>query len=456
MFADIKHRMYKIRAVNFIIKRDFNDVVEENTDFVAAIVRKFVKDPETVKDLTQEIFLRAYTNYERYTEDGKIRAWLAVIANNMLKNHYKAEQYQTSHLVLSPVEYISAELLPPENMPEDIVIQRDILDRITKIINSLPEKQRDVIIYSYFYDYSEKEIAAIQDMTLSAVKSAKYFGLEKVRKLMGPDYYGGAANKYNYNINRKLGRYKMLKSYAYNNSGLSENTELKKDSIIEGISPTKKEISDISRLLNISEDTVKALTIGDIDKVKKDTWWASAKFNDKLNVMIEPDNLLICHDGKPGEYDGLMRDISKIWALVNVPGYINLDFMDICKVMNGATAASIGSGRGKGESKAGSVYKAFEASPLLANNINKSQGVIVSVTASTDIKLDDIDDCLRKLHNNAHPDAMIIIGVSFDEELHDEIVATIMCADKPVEKGQDKPALTNQGFLDYLKERKNT
>ena len=99
------------------MKKDFNEIVEENTEFVISIVRKFVKDAETVKDLTQEIFLRAYTNYERYNEGGKIRAWLAVIATNMLKNHYKSEEYRNNHVVLSPIEYISEELLPYGNMP---------------------------------------------------------------------------------------------------------------------------------------------------------------------------------------------------------------------------------------------------------------------------------------------------------------------------------------------------
>ena len=47
----------------FKIKQDFNDVVRENTGFVTSIVKKFVKNPEIIKDLTQEIFIRAYQSY---------------------------------------------------------------------------------------------------------------------------------------------------------------------------------------------------------------------------------------------------------------------------------------------------------------------------------------------------------------------------------------------------------
>ena len=418
--------------MNFIIKRDFNEIVEENTDFVAAIVKKFVRDPETVKDLTQEIFLRAYMNYERYTEEGKIRAWLAVIANNMLKNHYKAEQYQNSRFIFSPIEYISDELLPFKALPEDIVIQQDFLAQITKIINTLPEKQRNAIIYSYFYDYSEKEIAAIQDMTLSAVKSAKYFGLEKVRKLIGSDYDGGENKKYKLN---KFGRYKMVKCYKYDSSIFTEHTDLQKDSLIELISPTKKYISDVAKFLEhdksvnkrlfSGEDTIKALVNGDFNKID----YPATRVNDSLNVaFLEVEYILVSHEEKTDKNKDTLKHLSKIGTLLNVPGYINLDYADVHKMIKGAKALYTGAGAGKGENKRNSVETAL-SSPLLANNIDKSSEIIVNVTASPDIHVDDIDAVASKIHKNANK-ANIIFGVNFDNEMIDEMNVTIIASDK--------------------------
>ena len=148
-----------------------------------SIVRKFVRNPEIVKDLTQEIFIRAYLNYDYYTENGKIKSWLSVIANNKLKNYYKAEQYRNEW-----VEFLSFEdftsVTSKEETPENITEQKDFTEQVVKIINTLPQKQRDAVFYSVFYNYSENEIAAMQNIPVGSVKSAKHYGLEKVKKLI--------------------------------------------------------------------------------------------------------------------------------------------------------------------------------------------------------------------------------------------------------------------------------
>ena len=388
-----------------------------------------------MKDLTQEIFFKAYRNYEKYTENGKIRAWLAVIAHNMLKNHYKAEQYQNSYVVLSPIEYISDELLPSKNMLEDIVIQQEFLDKIMKIINSLPEKQRDVIIYSCLYDYSEKEIASIQNMSLSAVKSAKYFGLQKVRKFIGEDYEYDADTNKKHKVN-KYGRYKMIKCYTYaDNGNFTEHTELQRDSLIELISPSEKEIAEVAKFLEyydvnrggkISEDIIKALVNGEFDKIKS----PATKVNGVLNILVEREYIIICHDGKIDEHRKIIENLSKIWTLLNVPGYINLDFLDVSMLMSGAKAAYAGSGRGRGENKAAAVENALSSSPLLAENISKACGIIFDISASPNIKLDDVDIIGSEIFKRSSGNCPLIFGVSFDNELNDELIVTIIAVDK--------------------------
>lgn len=430
--------MDKIFAgASHISKQDFNAVVEENTDFVMAIVKKFVKNPETAKDLAQEIFLRAYLSYERYVEDGKIRAWLSVIANNMLKNHYKTEEYQNSFVCLSPIEYISDELLPSQSLPEDIIIQQDLLGKIMKTINCLPEKQRDAIIYSYLYGYSDKEISAIQDMTLSAVKSAKHFGLQKVKKLMAADYTAGIPSTKKHKLNNKFGRYKVIKSYTYDNENgkFTEHTKLQKESVIELVSPSQKEIEEVAEFLKnnggdenakLGEKSVKALISGDFDKI--DVHAAAARVNGALNVMILAEYIIISHDGKNGEYRETVQDLCSIWALTAVSGYINLDYMDLCHIMRGAKTAVIASGRGKGENKSDAGTNAL-ASPFLSN-INNAKGLIISMVAAPGTGQNDIDNILNKIKSSVSRDADIIFGVNFARELSDEIIATVMVTNR--------------------------
>jgi len=175
-----------------------------------------------VKDLTQEIFIRAYLNYDYYTEDNRIQAWLAVIARNKLKDYYKSEKYQNSYIAFSPLDE-STDTMPES--PEAIVMQKDFTDRIIAIINTLPPKQRDVIMYSYFYDYSENEIAKMQNISVGTVKSAKHYGLEKVKKLITENnLIIGKAN--NMNKLNKQEAYSLLYQYAKNQISNEDKTAI--------------------------------------------------------------------------------------------------------------------------------------------------------------------------------------------------------------------------------------
>ena len=186
-------------------KKIFDDVVRENTALVVSIVQKYVKNPETVKDLTQEIFIRAYRSYDLYVEQGKIQSWLAMIARNKLKNYYKRSSNETNVLSL---DYIHSEdsgsmnlynlVSPEQEMPEDIVIRNEFVDRIINIINTLPPKQRDVIMYRYFYNYSIEEVSQLTNMSAGSIKSAGYYGLQKVKNLIDADEnIGNNLNKNN-------------------------------------------------------------------------------------------------------------------------------------------------------------------------------------------------------------------------------------------------------------------
>ena len=192
-----------------------------------------MRNPEIVKDLTQEIFIRAYLNYENYVEEGKIRAWLSVIAHNKLKNYYKAEKYHNERVIFSPLEFYENESLASDESTEEIIIQKDFSDRIIAVINTLPPKQRDVIIYSYLYGYTENKIAEMKNISVGSVKSAKHYGLKKVKNLF---------TEGNNNMNR-LEAYSLL--YQYAKGQISQEDKL----AVEEYMKTDEESKDIAEAL---------------------------------------------------------------------------------------------------------------------------------------------------------------------------------------------------------------
>ena len=124
--------------------------------------------------------------------------------------------------------------------------------------------------------------------------------------------------------------------------------------------------------------------------------------------------------------DVLRRGVQSVSELINVPGFINLDFADVTSIMKNAGYAHMGVGSAKGTDKAQVAAMQAISSPLLETNITGATGVLVSITASEDIQLDEIDAASNMIYEEAHPDANIIWGAAFDPSLQDEMRVTVI------------------------------
>ena len=124
--------------------------------------------------------------------------------------------------------------------------------------------------------------------------------------------------------------------------------------------------------------------------------------------------------------DVLRRGVQSISDLINVPSFINLDFADVTSVMKDAGYAHMGVGSATGKDKTELAAKAAISSPLLETAMEGARGILISISASPDIGLEDVDTATTMISNEADPDANIIFGVAFDPELEDEMKITIV------------------------------
>ena len=124
--------------------------------------------------------------------------------------------------------------------------------------------------------------------------------------------------------------------------------------------------------------------------------------------------------------DVLRHGVQSISELINVPGLVNLDFADVSSVMKDAGLAHMGVGEATGKDKAEMAAKAAISSPLLETSIAGATGILVSITGSPDIGLDDVIQASTMVSAEAHPDANIIWGANFDPELEDKMKVTII------------------------------
>lgn len=122
----------------------------------------------------------------------------------------------------------------------------------------------------------------------------------------------------------------------------------------------------------------------------------------------------------------LRQGVQSISDLILTSALINLDFADVSKIMKDAGNAHMGVGRASGKDKAEMAAAAAISSPLLETTIAGATGVIINITASPDIGLDEVDAASHKVIEAADPNANIIWGVALNNDLEDEMIVTVI------------------------------
>ena len=126
--------------------------------------------------------------------------------------------------------------------------------------------------------------------------------------------------------------------------------------------------------------------------------------------------------------DVLKKGVQSITDLINTPAVVNLDFADVVSIMKDMGLAHMGVGRASGKDKAIVAAQSAVSSPLLETSIKGAKGIIINITASPDITLEDVDAAATEVTRAADADATanIIWGAAFDENMNDEIMVTVI------------------------------
>ena len=137
--------------------------------------------------------------------------------------------------------------------------------------------------------------------------------------------------------------------------------------------------------------------------------------------------------------DVLRQGVQSISDLIKLPGLVNLDFADVTAVMKDAGYAHMGVGRASGKDKAEAAANMAISSPLLETAINGAKGVIINITSSPDIGLEEIEPASSMITKQAHEDANIIWGAAFDETMEDEMSVTVIATGCSTHDGSPAP-----------------
>ena len=144
--------------------------------------------------------------------------------------------------------------------------------------------------------------------------------------------------------------------------------------------------------------------------------------------------------------DVLRQGVQSISELINVTAMVNLDFADVTTVMSDAGCAHMGVGIATGRDKAEEAAKAAITSPLIETSMENARGVILSITGSPDIGLEEVETASTIISEMVHPDATIIWGLQLDDTLEDTMRVTVIATGL----GDSKKADNKDNALDTI------
>lgn len=147
----------------------FEKLYDKYVKLVYHITYSYTRCKEDAEDLTIEVFTKVYNNLDKYEERQKLKEWISEIARNTALNFVT------------------------RNKMKDVIFDDEVVDSVhsydsthTELID-LFEKRLDngtkqIMIMKFIYNYTFKEIAKVNNMTLGKVQGLYYDGIEKLRK----------------------------------------------------------------------------------------------------------------------------------------------------------------------------------------------------------------------------------------------------------------------------------
>jgi cell division protein FtsZ len=147
--------------------------------------------------------------------------------------------------------------------------------------------------------------------------------------------------------------------------------------------------------------------------------------NEKLLTVLGRDVTLLSAFKQAN--DVLLGAVQGIADLITRPGLINVDFADVRTVMSEMGMAMMGTGTARGDDRAVAAAEAAINNPLLDDvNLAGACGILVNVTAGTNLTMREFDDIGQVIHEFASEDATVVVGTALDPELKDDVRVTVV------------------------------
>jgi RNA polymerase sigma factor (sigma-70 family) len=160
-------------------------LVHRYKDKIFSSIHFLVKDKFLAEDLFQDVFIKIIDTIRnnRYTEEGKFLPWAMRIAHNLCVDHFRKVK-RTPAVRTSDDRDIFELINMSEEGADHKMVQGQSYDRVRKLLDMLPDEQREVIVLRHYADLSFKEIAQMTNCSINTSLGRMRYGLINMRKML--------------------------------------------------------------------------------------------------------------------------------------------------------------------------------------------------------------------------------------------------------------------------------
>ncbi|NVJ87243.1 MAG: sigma-70 family RNA polymerase sigma factor [Algoriphagus sp.] len=163
----------------------FDLLVDRYKTKVYTTILLIVKDQDLAEDLLQDVFVKVVNtlNSDKYNEEGKFQPWIMRIAHNLAVDHFrKARRYPV--IVMEDGSSLFNSLRFAEGNAEDEQVKEEEIAMVRRLIDELPEAQKEVLIMRHYMDMSFQEIADKTGVSINTALGRMRYALIHLRKMM--------------------------------------------------------------------------------------------------------------------------------------------------------------------------------------------------------------------------------------------------------------------------------
>ncbi|MBR9861109.1 sigma-70 family RNA polymerase sigma factor [bacterium] len=160
-------------------------LINRHKDRIFTTIYLIVKDSYIAEDLFQETFIKVIKNLKKkkYNEEGKFLPWVTRIARNLAIDHFRKKQ-RMPMVTDSHGDDVFRKMKISTETREQTIIRTEREDEVRRMINQLPDEQRQVLILRHYGELSFKEIADLTDVSINTALGRMRYALNNLRKLM--------------------------------------------------------------------------------------------------------------------------------------------------------------------------------------------------------------------------------------------------------------------------------